>query len=523
MKFEKILIMSIAILLTAAGCSLDYEFTDSIPGQDESGGSQIPVDELLTTAYSSLGTVWGSQEQTFALSTPASDEMVTPTRATDWSDNGVWRQLSSHTWDPTHRDVREAWNNLNRGLFRTIEGLARNPDAQQTAEFNFLQAYYMYWLVDYYGVVPIREADSGPEDLPTTLSRNAATDRIIQLLESAIPNLPETSTVGRANKNSARALLAKVFLNEAVFRQNDPLAVEEANPGPYNFDNAKMQQVIDLVDAIQGYELADNYFDNFIPNNAETSPELIFTIPHLRGAQVGGENARTRYYMTLHYNQSPGGWNGFATLSEFYATNFTDDNDQRKGSDIPGVTGELTGIRGGFLEGQQFDQDGNELTDRAGAPLVFTNDVQLGGNNESQGVRVIKYIPDFENLDSPENDYVLLRWADMLLVKAEALLRQGNAGEALTIVNELRAQRGTTPLASLDEASLLAERGREMYWEGWRRNDQIRFGTFLAPHPSDPSAGFPQVKGQSEPFRVLYPIPQRALDSNSNLSQNPGY
>ncbi len=139
----------------------------------------------------------------------------------------------------------------------------------------------------------------------------------------------------------------------------------------------------------------------------------------------------------------------------------------------------------------------------------------MAGNTEVEGIRVIKYPPDYSNLDNPENDYVILRLADIMLLKAEALLRKGNAGGALTIVNDLRAKRGAAALGSLDDKALLDERGRELYWEGWRRNDQIRFGTF--------TGSWEFKNASSDGHEVLYPIPSLALASNPNLKQNAGY
>ena len=84
-----------------------------------------------------------------------------------------------------------------------------------------------------------------------------------------------------------------------------------------------------------------------------------------------------------------------------------------------------------------------------------------------------------------------------------------------TIVNSLRTVRGASALASLTDANLLAERGRELYWEGWRRNDQVRFGTFLAPVQNRTTA--------SPAYRTVFPLPQKELEINANLKQNWGY
>ncbi len=230
---------------------------------------------------------------------------------------------------------------------------------------------------------------------------------------------------------------------------------------------------------------------------------------------VSSGNVRSRWFLTLHYNQNPSGWNGFATLSDFYDS--FEDSDIRKGAEYAGMT-EIGGIRAGFLIGQQFHQNGTALKDRKGNDLAFTREVALveaGNDLEVTGIRVIKYPIDYNSGDNADNDYVYFRYADVLLMKAEALLRSGNAGAALDIVNDLRGQRSATAFASLNEVNLLEERGREFYWEGWRRQDLIRFGKYL-----EPFQGKPETSG---PERLLFPIPASALAVNPNLVQNPGY
>ncbi len=101
-----------------------------------------------------------------------------------------------------------------------------------------------------------------------------------------------------------------------------------------------------------------------------------------------------------------------------------------------------------------------------------------------------------------------------MLMKAEAQLRSNNAAGGLLLVNQIRVKRRATPLTVLDLNALLDERGREMYWEGWRRQDLIRFGKFLQPWKEKPT---------DNPRYLLFPIPNEQLAVNPNLVQNPGY
>ena len=226
--------------------------------------------------------------------------------------------------------------------------------------------------------------------------------------------------------------------------------------------------------------------------------------------------------MGFHYNQNPSGWNGFTTLADFY--NGFEDGDIRKGISLPGFTDSL-GYPTGFLIGQQHGYkiiDGVktlvDLKQRDGNPLIFTPDVSLFYSTEAKGIRVVKYPLDPNHIDNSANSYVFFRYADVLLMKAEAILRGGtdpSGASALDIVNVLRATRNVAPLASLTLPMLLKERGHEFYYEGWRRNDQIRFGTFNNPVNERPV--------RSDASRVVFPIPVQAVATNPNLKQNVGY
>ena len=146
--------------------------------------------------------------------------------------------------------------------------------------------------------------------------------------------------------------------------------------------------------------------------------------------------------------------------------------------------------------------------------MIFTPDVTLitgGSSLEVSGIRGVKYVPDYRNVDNPDDDFVIARYADALLMKAEALARTSDMSGAQALVQQL-SNESTTTISSIDD--ILDVRGRELWWEGWRRNDLIRFGKFLSPF---------QLKNyDSDPRAVLMPIPADAL-ANPNLSQNPGY
>ncbi|MBC8151325.1 MAG: RagB/SusD family nutrient uptake outer membrane protein [Bacteroidetes bacterium] len=518
------MIASGALMLLAVGCTNLVDRVLDRPTTLSQGAGSTDLDQLLNGVYSQLNS-FADQANVYAMTEVSTDEQMLPTRGTDWDDFGTWRRLHQHTWDATHNQIIGGWNNLNTGVFRATEtiaaatsgtssGTAAATNTSVQAQARFLRAYFMFHIVDLYGQVPFREADASFDSNPRVLTRAEATQFIIDDLTYAIANLPAAKNPGRATRDAARMLLAKLYLNRAVFTQSP------ATPaGPFAFTPADMNLAIANCDAIiasNNYTLEPlgEYFDNFHWENTTRSNEMIFAIENDRGAPKG--SVQNRYRMTMHYNHPfSGGWNGFTTLADFY--NSFDAADQRRGAALPGLT-DSTGLRVGFLVGQQLDKNGKNLTERAGAPLVFTPNLDLVYANESNGIRAIKYPPDPTNPGQPGNDYVFFRYADLLLMKAEAILRGGTptgGATAASLVNQVRAVRGVPALATVDAASLLAERGRELYWEGWRRNDLVRFERFLVP--------FDQKPGTTPAHRAVYPIPQQALDTNPNLQQNIGY
>jgi hypothetical protein len=418
--------------------------------------------------------------------------------------------IHNHQWNADHDINRNSFNELLTAQFSASAVLEQSPTPQQAAEARFIRALSTFLVLDVWDQVPYRTDLKDLRTLPETIRGTEAANLIVSELNAIIPQLPENTSIIRANKDAARALLMKTLLNKGVY----------ANRASPTFATADLDQVIALGNTIIGnskYVLSDNFYSNFAPNNSTASKEILFALENTIGLRGG--NNRFQWFCGLHYNNQPSGWNGFTTLATFYDK--FEAGDQRRGAAYPGVT-DVTGLRVGLLQGQQFDETGAPLQDRKGNPLAFTREVSLretGPNLEVTGIRVVKYPPDFSQaIDGPaENEYVIFRLADVILMQAEALFRKTPASaEALTLVNNLRAKRGAAPLAALTAQALLDERGRELYWEGWRRNDQIRFGTFLDPvGPTRPT--------KSGPERLLFPIPNQQLAVNPNLEQNPGY
>jgi hypothetical protein len=510
----------LALLQLADSCKINEEFKGVLtPDQIASGNAS----SLLEGAYTAMRSPFQGATQIFAMTEVTTDERLMPTRSGDWDDNGKWRALHLHNWDANHPEIRDAFANLGGVIFAANDVLQPkfNATTQQQAEARFVRAFATYWTLDLYDQVPYREPGETVGVLARVRKGSEALDYIISELTAVIANLPD-APVYRGNKDAARCLLMKCYLNRGVY----------ANRNAPTFAAADMNQVITLADQIINsgrYRFANNYFDNFAPDNTNIGTENIFTEQNIGGVSSGAQYDLWRFIS--HYNMLPTGYNGPCALPTFYDTFGA--GDIRRGTVYTyanGPTNPGKRVNVGFLIGQQYNLlTDKALTDRSGAPLAFTREVNIietGANLEVTGIRPMKYPPDFTNNASGaiDNDMVHFRLPDVLLMKAEAILRGGTATTAgsygntpTALVNSIRthSSRNAGALTNVDLNTLYAERGRELYLEQWRRQDMVRFGKFLGPIEQGPTS--------SDPKYLIFPIPNQQLAVNSNLTQNPGY
>ncbi|WP_018628913.1 RagB/SusD family nutrient uptake outer membrane protein [Niabella aurantiaca] len=512
----------LGVLIFGASCTkLNEEFRGEL--EEGSGGIVDPA-ALLTSTYSSFNTPY-QQEQRWVLQEISTDAAMAPTRGGDWDDNGMHRSIHLHTWNADNGYMNNTFVSLGTLVFNATNVLRFNPSPQQEAEARFIRAMALFDFIDLFGVAPIREGAS-LEDYkiaPKVMQPAEAIDFIIQELTAAMPSLPQGDTKSAyvASKNAARALLMKVYLNKGAF-------INRQSP---EFDVADMNRVVTLAKEITAsgkYSIspAGKYFDNFAPDNDVKSTENIFTLFNQNG--VRGGNVDRTWNTIAHYNMTPGGWNGWCTLSDYYdkfgAT------DERRGIyyDYPADTtsNRKKGYHRqnvGFFAGQQYDWKTNQplmARNPSNAPLVFTREVSIrtsGATLETAGIRPMKYAFDYASNGQRNNDWVVYRYSDVLLMQAEAILRgaTGTPAEVLLLVNGIRAKRGAVSLGSVNLDALLDERARELYWEGWRRQDLIRFGKFLQ--------AWQEKAADPDPKTLVYPIPSQQIPVNPNLKQNPGY
>lgn len=497
-RFSKIALIAAAAVstLTFQSCTdLEETIYEDITS-DNFFSSEGDYYSVLVNAYGNLRPfLWNY----FNISQVTSDETIVPTRGGDWGDGGVWRELHQHNWTPTNGHVVGMWNDINKGLAQTNQFIydLENADqslfsqysyAEMMAEARTLRAYYYFMLMDFWGDCVILDAASiDPANLPSRSPRADVFAYIETELNAAIPNLAASHSsdqYGRVTKWSAYGILTRMYMNAEEFTGTARWADAEA--------------AADAIINSGNFSLEADYHDNFVAEN-QGSSETVFAIPNVAQGGMGW----TVNMRTLHYHQLPASpWNGFCTLADFYNT-FDTANDVR--SEI-------------FLVGQQYDfVTGDPLTDRQGNPLDFTASLPgITGASETNGIRVLKWAVD-PNMNGGEsgNDYAVIRYADILLHKAEASLRQGDDATALSIVNDIRARAGATALTAITLDDILAERGFELAWEAVRRLDLIRFGKFTDAWEFKTVSGQDHVK--------LLPIPTEALGANPNLTQNAGY
>jgi len=512
--------MAALLVVPPAACTDLTEVPNDALTPDNAFRTDAEIVAGIASVYARLRSpMWGY----YNLSEITTDEMLVPTRGSDWFDNGRWLEIYRQTWTANSGsaldDMNGTWNDLFSGVARAnlmisvLEQAGGTGTEAPLAELRTLRAFYYYMLQDFFGGVPLVTT--------TELAQNAraSRDSVFKFIEAelnatrtVLPDRRPAAEYGRLTRGAADAILASLYVNAGVFTKDQGINAAGYNSCSGVTVSGGKNACVAAVEAADRvinsgvYSLAATFANNFSINN-ETSPENIFVVAHVNQPGLG----LSLPMRTLHYNQlSTGGggpWNGFATLAETY--NAFDAADSRRGM---------------WLVGQQKSfNTGQNVTDRNGAPLIFTPEIaNIEQASESEGVRFNKFppLPDALAGDAHPNDFPWFRLAEMYLIKAEALNEQGQTGPALAAVNTVRARafEPDKPLAGLSQgglrAAILSERQFEFAGEAKRRQDMIRHGRYLEAR---------RFKQQREAHRVLFPIPTPQLQTNSKLTQNAGY
>lgn len=526
-------ILGVGLLLMGACTDLDEEdlLYDTVTTQTFYKNDQ----ELLSAiggAYSNLYGSFGNADNIWPMYEVTSDEIVVPTRGADWGDGGHWVRLKRHTYTPQDPRITSTWTFLYRGVntcnrvLATLEPLGTDVAKAYVAELKALRAIYYYWLLDLYGNVPL-SVDATATEAPGNSTRqevyNFVEKELIEnmaLLQKTGPS--DEATYGRVNYYTAQTVLAKLYLNAQVYT------------GTPQWDEAIA--ACDEVINSGKYALMANYRDNFKRDN-KGSTEFIWAIPYDEIQATGFAMPHITLHMASQgqLNMSAQPWNGFATVQEFYQSYIDPAQNPGPQGSVIGIdpagtptTGTVDERLSNFIAGPQTFPNGSPVLDGGadpadpnGPPITFTpyiNELEPNAWRQA-GARIGKWEIYRGNNGQLSNDYAIFRYADILLMRAEAVARKsGNWNDAYTlaIVNQIRTEHGNVePFILLDEDKFLAERGREMFAEAFRRQDLIRFGRYNNAwrfHPADPS-----------PHVNIFPIPETQINANDKLKQNPGY
>lgn len=511
-----LLLIFVGFACTDLDENLNSDFTSSFDpnnpgfGASENVNRPIPNDGL-NAAYSPLLNGTANHFGYFSISEVPTDEVVITQKGGDWFDGGIWLNMHRHDFRPTQPALDVAWGQNFGGINQTNELLANaNLDANQTAQLKVLRAYYYWRLMDMFGRVKIITTpgtDSPQVDRPEVFNF------IVDEITDALPDLTPTAGYSRITTGAANALLARIYLNGEVYTR----------PYPYTPGTGTdyWQEAIDAADEVINSGLYDlgpqGDFDSvFGPANVE-SVEHILIVPFDEATGSGMNFAQ----MTLHYpsqltfnlQQQP--WNGYSSLEAFY--NSYEDGDLRKDAF--------------FIAGPQLDLNGNPILDVAfdqndpdGAPVNYTPEInELAPNGSRQaGVRMGKFSHKLGQLPEMDNDYTLLRYGDVLLMKAEAVARLNDNWShptTLSLVNLVRERAEATPFTTLSAEEFLAERGREFFQESLRRTDLVRFDAW--------GDAWWEKSAHSDDYRNVMPIPLAQIQASDGadfpLTQHPDY
>ena len=491
--------------------------------------------------------IQGTCRGIYDYNTLTTDEAMIPIRGGDWYDGGLWNAMYQHRWTADDQSLYDTWKYIYKVIVLANKSLdiissksvllSAAQQQEYRAEVRAIRAMFYYYAMDMFGRVPL--VLSTDEQRYSSLFQGQ-TDRssvfhfVFQELQQVLPSLPdqhsnkEGNYYGRITQPVVNFLLAKLALNAEIYMYDDwtqgyanrpkgsdihfsvPAAEASSHDGDKELN--AWETCIYYCDKLaeEGYVLESDDAFNFSTHN-ETSKENIFTIPMDKNIYTNQFHYLFRSY---HYTHGGAlGWgseNGTcATISTMKANHYGEaDEDARcKVNFVAGVV----------------KVDGKELKMDNGKPLEYQPfEVMQNLTNspyiKTAGARMGKYEVDrtsYMDGKLQSNDIVLFRYADALLMKAEAKVRNGEDGSAE--LNAVRARVGMPSRpATLD--NILEERLLELVWEGCRRQDLIRFGKFTEAYDlREP------LEKEASGYTIVFPIPQKCRDLNKNLQQNPGY
>lgn len=487
---------------------------------------------LMAPAYTPLRAMWMGWYGMVDFQEETADHLLTPTRPNGWYDGGVYLRLHEHRWDPAQGQPNGLWNTCfsginaaNRVIYQIesdIIGTDAATKAATLAELKALRAYYYSVLLDNFGNVPV-VTDFTATELPEQKTRQQVYDFVVKEFTDAIPGLSTvtgTAMYGRMNRYAAQGILARVYLNAQVYT-----------------GTANWTKVLELTnDLIAGakFRLDATYTAPFARNN-QGSPEILFAVPYdqTNATQSNFHMKTLKPDLRFPLQLAAQPWGGSASAPQFIDSYDTDDGR----------------LQDTWMSGSIKDSQGRGYDFVKHVPSMTVSEF-------FHGYPVKKYEIYAGQLGASDVDYPVLRYAEVLMMRAEALLRTGQADGAAALVTQVRQRnfrgatagkatvtgaqltggsvfnygwydtdgivkaakggaRVTNGGADIQYGRFLDELGWEFAIEGHRRQHLIRFGVFTT------KTWFNHAPNGAT--RTLFAIPQNALNTNSKLKQNPGF
>lgn len=503
-NFYKISLVAITSLLAFSCTNLDEELYGRLSPstyyktQDEALSSVVGVYQKFRSV-ADIGDVFRAAEF-------GTDEFFVPGRTSGgWFDQNQI-DIMTHKADQNNALLNRTWSwyifPIIGAANAVLDGLQSSPSAENfkgmIAEVRAMRAYAYFYALDFWGNVPIfTKPKPDAENMPRTNTRKEVYDFVVSEFIAAANDLPSITTVARTayyprlTKEAVYSALAMVYLNAEVYT-----------------GTAHWADVITMCNNVintNAYDLNVNVVDCFLSTN-ENSKEVI-TAFSVNPTLNAGNNQFILYTQhaldKLKYNLPFAPADGYSANTE--VVNRYEAQDKRLK----------------LIEyGPQYYLDGiTPLKDSKGIQLELIPLKSITAADDNEGFKVLKYSPIGATWSgyNADNDLVLMRYADILLMKAEALFRTGDPNhEALPLINRIRTRSNASAISTLTLKDIENERARELVWEGYRRRDMIRFGSYFNEIWSFKTATTPIWRG-------IYPIPLPQITANPNLIQNPNY
>ena len=529
--------LAVVICFGSACTKLDENAYDVYPSENFYNSKNEVLSAVLRPyTHASAWATPAGQDNWWRASELSADQLAWPTKGRHGEDGGKWKRLHYHTWTVDEVGINQAWILMYTGMGYTNDpigkidsldigrmGITQVEKEEYVAELKLFRAFHYLRIMDLWGNVPIATKVADPIK-PNTSTRQEVFTFVEKEIKDNIEKAPKLSTAmtGRMTKAGGYAMLVELYLNAEVYtgtpRWDDCIAAADAliaNQG--GGQNGAMA-------------LDPNITDQFKPTN-NLSKEVIFSIAYnytIANFEPAWPGEFYHFKQREIYGGGRNGNNGIVLVPGNYPT-YTN-IDMRKQQWL--LHGPMVKFADGtpVLGSEEYNGQQLKFVDSIQRVKLNSTASTMSDGEENSGVRFNKYklgnqVSGTQNSYN-DTDWNIYRLTWIYFAKAEAIMRKNGGvanAAAVELVNNSKKRAFSAALwsanaytpATLTMDELLAERGREFIFEGYRRSDLIRFKKFTTGKWWDHQP--------STITRELFPIPQQQRNLNENLTQNPGY